>query len=87
MFDVNNPIWVLAEQDGENIQWVCLELIGKARALADILDVPVEVVLLGSGIKNRVDGLFAAGADTVYVVIFQRLRFIWRRFTPVLLSH
>lgn len=62
-----NPVWVLAEQVKGTIPAVCLELIGKARNLAGDLDTSVEVVLLGSGVRDRVDLLFASGADKVYL--------------------
>jgi electron transfer flavoprotein alpha subunit len=61
------PVWVVAEQVDGRIQNVSLQLVGKARQLADELDVPVEVVLLGHGIKDRIESLFAAGADRVYL--------------------
>ncbi|MCJ7534947.1 MAG: electron transfer flavoprotein subunit alpha/FixB family protein [Anaerolineales bacterium] len=65
--DHKNSVWVIAEQNGGDIPVVCLEIIGQARKLADDLDVPVEVVLLGNGISDQVDLLFFAGADAVHL--------------------
>jgi electron transfer flavoprotein alpha subunit len=61
------PVWVAAEQAEGRIQNVSLQLVGKARQLADELGACVEVVLLADGMKDRIDPLFAAGADRVYL--------------------
>jgi electron transfer flavoprotein alpha subunit len=61
------PVWVLAEQQGNAVTEVTLQLTGKARMLADQLDVQVEVVLLGSLTGGLPDQLIAAGADRVYL--------------------
>ena len=63
----NHPVWVLVEQTRGNIPGVCLELIGQARKLADDLGVFVEVVILGNGIRDQAENLFASGADAVYL--------------------
>ena len=63
----NHPVWVLVEQTRGNIPGVCLELIGQARKLADDLGVSVEVVILGNGIRDQAENLFASGADAVYL--------------------
>jgi electron transfer flavoprotein alpha subunit len=65
--DVCGPIWVFAEQEEGRIQDVSLQLVSKARALADELNTIVEVILLGDGIKDQVQSLFAAGSDRVYL--------------------
>jgi len=61
------PIWVYAEQAEGRIQDVSLQLIGKARELAGALNTSVEAILLGNGMKDQVQFLFAAGADRVYL--------------------
>ena len=61
------PILVFAEQMEGQIQDVSLQLVGKARELACALNTTVEVILLGDGMKNHVDFLFAAGADRIYL--------------------
>jgi electron transfer flavoprotein alpha subunit len=62
-----NPIWVFAEQAEGQIQDVSLQLVGKARELARALNTTVEVILLGCGMKDQVQFLFAAGADRIYL--------------------
>jgi electron transfer flavoprotein alpha subunit len=62
-----DPVWVIAELVKGAIPVVCLEITGQARKLADELGVPVEVVLLGNGIREQVDMLFHAGADLVHL--------------------
>jgi electron transfer flavoprotein alpha subunit len=62
----SGPVWVVAEQVDCRILDVSLQLIGKARTLADELGVRVETVLLGDGVADQIPQLFAAGADRVY---------------------
>ena len=47
MTEIHGPVWVVAEQSGNEVQAVSLQLIGQARKLADELGVAVEVILLG----------------------------------------
>ena len=61
-------VYVFAEQRDGNIQSVALELLGKARQLADDLGEKVVAVLLGKGIAAKAQELIAAGADKVMVV-------------------
>ena len=63
----DGPVWVVAERVDGRIQNVSLQLVGKARQLADELNSCVEVVLLGHEMKNRIEPLFAAGADRIYL--------------------
>jgi len=44
--DTCGPIWVFAEQEEGRIQDISLQLIGKARAIADELNTTLEVILL-----------------------------------------
>jgi electron transfer flavoprotein alpha subunit len=60
-------IWVIAEQIDCRILSVSLQLIGKARELADELEVPLETIVLGDNMQTHVRQLFAAGADRVYL--------------------
>jgi len=60
-------VWVFAEQERGKISEVPLELIGKARQLADSLSVPVGAVLLGDGVEPLASTLFAYGVDKVYL--------------------
>ena len=64
----NGDIWVMAEHAEGQINSATFELIGKARELADSLEVRVGVVLAGDDVKSMADELIAAGADDVYVV-------------------
>lgn len=61
------PIWVVAEQHGCDVEVVSLQLMGKARELADELSVPCEAVLLGHRLDGAARELVAAGADRVWV--------------------
>ncbi len=67
MGNTYGPVWVFAEQAEGRIQDVSLQLVGKARELAGLLNAPVEAILLGDGMKDQVQLLFAAGADRVYL--------------------
>lgn len=60
-------VWVFGEQRKGNVQPVVYELLGKARELADKLQVDVSCVLLGSGVKDKAQDLIHRGADIVYV--------------------
>jgi electron transfer flavoprotein alpha subunit len=67
MGNSNNPVWVIAEHlDGELLE-VSLQLIGQTRVLADELNAPVGVVLLGEDIDKVAQPLFHCGADVVYL--------------------
>lgn len=61
-------VYVFAEQREGKIQNVALELLGKARDLADALSEKVCAVVLGSGIKELAQTLIAHGADEVLLV-------------------
>jgi len=60
-------VWVIAEQIDCRILPVSLQLIGQARKLAIELNTSVETVILGDQMDKRVQQLFAAGADRVYL--------------------
>ncbi|MDD3579580.1 MAG: electron transfer flavoprotein subunit alpha [Desulfobacca sp.] len=66
-------IWVFAEQRLGRLAPVVLELLGEARRLAEILQVPVSAVLFGHQLPDLAAELTAAGADKVYVVDHPRL--------------
>jgi len=61
-------VYVFAEQRDGVIQNVALELLGKARELADANNEKVVAILLGKNIKAQAESLIAAGADKVLVV-------------------
>ena len=66
-------VYVFAEQRDGKIQNVALELLGKARELADANNEKVVAILLGYNIKGQADTLIAYGADHVLVVDNPRL--------------
>ncbi|MFW2368199.1 MAG: electron transfer flavoprotein subunit alpha, partial [Desulforhopalus sp.] len=60
-------VWVVAELKDTGLQAVSLQLIGKARKLADQLGVAVEAVLLGEQVSEAARLLIASGVDTLYL--------------------
>ncbi len=70
MIDVNRQgeVWVFAEQHGGRLEETPLELMSKARHLADTLNVKLAAVLLGDGVKKLGTKLTQYGADKVYLV-------------------
>ncbi len=74
------PVWVIAEQDECRIETVSLQLLGKARELADELGVSCEAVLLGHGMQEAGRALISAGADRVFLADAESLRL----YQPVL---
>jgi len=75
MENINDPVWVVAEQAGGDLRTISLQLVGKARQLADQLGTPLEVVLLGKNSSLNSDLLIAAGADTIFLGDFTELAF------------
>ncbi|MBO6117592.1 MAG: electron transfer flavoprotein subunit alpha/FixB family protein [Bacteroidales bacterium] len=61
-------IFVFVEQREGKIQNVGLELLGKARELADNLGQEVHALFLGHNIKSQAQALIAYGADKVLLV-------------------
>lgn len=61
-------IWVFAEQRYGKLKAVSLELLGKAKDLALVLDTEVTGVLLGQGVEKLSDDLIAYGADEVLII-------------------
>ena len=60
-------VFVIAEQREGSLQPVTLELLGKARELADIRGTDVSAILLGAAVENLSDQLIQYGADRVFV--------------------
>lgn len=69
MIDVNRQgeVWVFAEQHNGKIEDTPLELLSRARRLADILKVPMGVILPGDKVKPLATKLIHYGADKVYL--------------------
>ncbi len=70
MIKVNRKgeVWVFAEQHEGKLEETPLELMSKARGLADSLGVKMGVMLLGDNVKSLSTKLIQYGADKVYVV-------------------
>jgi len=68
-------VWVVVEQHDGLAAEVSLELLGRARELADTLGVSVGAVLAGAGapVRALAPGLVARGADTVYLADHEAL--------------
>jgi len=67
MAEMNAQVFVIAEQGERGIQPVSLQLVGKARQLADKLGTKVGAVLLGQDTAKDAQKLIAAGADLVFL--------------------
>lgn len=61
-------VWVLGEVRDGDIHMVSYELLAWGRDLADKLGVELASVILGHGIKDKLDELIYRGADRVYAV-------------------
>ncbi len=69
----NGEVWVFAEQEDGKLSEVPLELLSKARELAETLGVSVGAVLLAADPSGMPAELIAHGADKVYVVTDDKL--------------
>ncbi len=69
MIGVNRQgeVWIFAEQHNGKLEDTPLELLTKARHLADILGVKLGAVLLGDNVKELATKLVHHGADKVYL--------------------
>jgi len=76
MIEVNRQgeVWVFAEQHNGRLEDTPLELMSKARHLADTLGVKLAAVVLGDGVKALATKLTQYGADKVYLVEHPLLR-------------
>jgi electron transfer flavoprotein alpha subunit len=76
MIKVNRKgdVWVFAEQHHGRIEDTPLELMGRARSLADALKVKVAAVLLGDGVGDLPKVLISHGADKVILAQHAMLR-------------
>ena len=67
MTDKIGNVWIFIEQEGGKIADVSLELVCKARELADRLNVKTEAVIIGDKLAGSIDPLFHYGCDNVYL--------------------
>ncbi len=65
--DAYRGIWVWVEQEGGRAHPVSWELLGQARKMAQVLDVPVSAIVMGSGVEVLAGQAIARGADFVYL--------------------
>jgi electron transfer flavoprotein alpha subunit len=70
MIDVNREgeVWVFGEQHGGRLEETPVELMSKARRLADTLGVKLAAVVLGHDVRGAASELIHYGADKVYLV-------------------
>jgi len=61
-------VWVFAEQADGELADVGLELLHKARTLADKMKSEVSAILLGENVEHLCETLFSHGADNVYLL-------------------
>jgi len=74
-----NSVMVYIQQNGGKAAEVSLELISKARELADKLGVEVSAALFGDKVSGEIPRLASLGADRVYVMEDPRLKY----YTPI----
>jgi electron transfer flavoprotein alpha subunit len=76
MIEVNRQgeVWVFAEQHNGQLEETPVELMSKARHLADTLGVKLAAVLAGDGVKDLTTKLIQYGADKVYLAQHPLLR-------------
>jgi electron transfer flavoprotein alpha subunit len=69
MIDVNKKgeVWVFAEQHNGHLEDTPIELMSKARRLADVLGVKLAAAVLGNGTRDIATKLIHYGADKVYL--------------------
>lgn len=69
MISVNKKgeVWIFAEQHAGQLEDTPIELMSKARHLADSLKVELSAVLLGNNVKSLTKKLIQYGADKVYI--------------------
>ncbi|MBN2590647.1 MAG: electron transfer flavoprotein subunit alpha/FixB family protein [Sedimentisphaerales bacterium] len=70
----NGEVWVFAEQHNGQLEDTPIELMSKARHLADTLNVKLAAVLPGDKVKKLGKKLIQYGADKVYLVENSKLK-------------
>lgn len=66
-------IWVYVGHSGGQIDRSAVELLGKARKLADKIGADLSAILIGFGVKSLSHELISYGANRVYIVDHERL--------------
>ena len=69
MIEVNRKgeVWVFAEQHNGQLEDTPIELMSKARSLADTLGVQLAAAVLGDNVKGLAEKMIHFGADKVYL--------------------
>jgi len=69
MIEVNRKgeVWVFAEQHNGHLEDTPIELMSKARCLADTLGVQLAAAVLGDNVKELAEEMIHYGADKVYL--------------------
>lgn len=65
--EANQEIWVYLELEGGQLQPVSLEILGKARQLADEMQWPLCSLILGKQVAHLAAEVFEYGADRVWL--------------------
>ena len=68
-----NNVMVFIQQDDGVIAEVSVELVSKARDLADRLGVGVDALVIGHKMKEKAEALWGYGADNIYCVEHEKL--------------
>jgi len=71
--DNTKAVWVVAEQDGGTLSDIGLELLSRARVLADGIGGITAAVVAGHNVGGLAQTLIAHGAEKVYVIDDERL--------------
>ena len=76
MIEVNRKgeVWLFAEQHNGQLEDTPIELMSKARHLADTVGVKLAAAVLGNSVKNLATELIHYGADKVYLAEHPLLR-------------
>ncbi len=76
ILDLNayKDVWVFCEQRNNVVQSVAYELLGEGKKLAKKLGSRLCGVLIGDGVKDQVEELYARGAEVVYLVESSKLK-------------
>jgi electron transfer flavoprotein alpha subunit len=70
---MSKGIWIIVEQNQSQIRKVSLELLSRARAIADGAGEPLVAVIPGSGVVGFADVAASYGADKVILIDDERL--------------
>ncbi|MEE9167104.1 MAG: electron transfer flavoprotein subunit alpha/FixB family protein [Candidatus Neomarinimicrobiota bacterium] len=71
--DSHGNVLVFIEADHGEVASVSLELVCKARQLADVLDVEVQAGIIGNQLENLTGEILAYGCDTLFMAEDERL--------------